>query len=120
MAALQGDDFYYGYDAYDWSDGGSSPFDSDETLIGPDGAVYDVFYPSGHDEKVWERWMAESSQEETSTTCSDCTGGPFVHPSNAAHQGSPVPMSRQRSAEASIEGHGKGLPRHRLGFVDGH
>lgn len=24
---------------------------SDETLIGPDGAVYDVFYPSGPDEK---------------------------------------------------------------------
>lgn len=72
-----------------WSDdgvsGGSSPsqFAGDETLIGPDGAVYDVFYPlkNGQDEK-----------EETSTTCSDCAGG------------SPVTMSRQRSAEASIAG----------------
>ena len=42
-----------------WSDGvsgGSSPsqFAGDETLIGPDGAVYDVFYPlkNGQDEKA--------------------------------------------------------------------
>ena len=33
--------------------GRSFRFDSDETLIGPDGAVYDVFYPS-HDEKARE------------------------------------------------------------------
>ncbi|CAL1161619.1 unnamed protein product [Cladocopium goreaui] len=79
---------YSDYTFEPWSDGvsgGSSPsqFAGDETLIGPDGAVYDVFYPlkNGQDEK-----------EETSTTCSDCAGG------------SPVTMSRQRSAEASIAG----------------
>jgi len=67
-----------------WSDGGSSPsqLEGDETLIGPDGAVYDVFYPS----------KSGDEKEETSTTCSDCAGG------------SPVPMSRQRSAETSIAG----------------
>ncbi|CAE7556073.1 RPL34 [Symbiodinium natans] len=56
--------------------------DGDETLIGPDGAVYDVFYPgtSCPDEK-----------EETSTTCSDSGG-------------SPGPMPRARSAESSITG----------------
>ncbi|CAK9075151.1 unnamed protein product [Durusdinium trenchii] len=79
--------FYSDYSDYSlepWSEcGASSPSQwGDETLIGPDGAVYDVFYPSAaHDEK-----------EETSTTCSDCAGG------------SPIPFSRQRSAEASIEG----------------
>ncbi|CAE7463203.1 RPL34 [Symbiodinium sp. KB8] len=54
----------------------------DETLIGPDGAVYDVFYPgiSCPDEK-----------EETSTTCSDSGG-------------SPGPLPRARSAESSIAG----------------
>lgn len=57
--------------------GRSFRFDSDETLIGPDGAVYDVFYPS-HDEKARENlfFIVYSSQEETSTTCSDCAGGP--------------------------------------------
>eukprot|EP00434_Breviolum_minutum_P024537 symbB.v1.2.021672.t1/scaffold1886.1/size97136/11 len=66
-----------------WSDGGSSAsqLEGDETLIGPDGAVYDVFYPS----------KSGDEKEETSTTCSDCAG-------------SPVPMSRQRSAETSIAG----------------
>eukprot|EP00438_Fugacium_kawagutii_P026111 Skav224739 [mRNA] locus=scaffold3343:67664:77589:- [translate_table: standard] len=56
---LSGGNSYMGYDGYDytfepWSEGGSSPSQlaGDETLVGPDGAVYDVFYPqSGHDEK---------------------------------------------------------------------
>jgi len=49
-----------------------------EHVIGPDGAVYDVFYP----------WTDE--KEETSTTCSDSGGSPGSLP--------------RRSAEASIAG----------------
>ncbi|CAE7604854.1 P4H4 [Symbiodinium pilosum] len=59
-----------------------SPTSGDETFIGPDGAVYDVFYPSA---------SCPDEKEETSTTCSDSGG-------------SPHPVPRARSAEASIAG----------------
>eukprot|EP00931_Biecheleriopsis_adriatica_P003903 TRINITY_DN105652_c0_g1_i1.p1 TRINITY_DN105652_c0_g1~~TRINITY_DN105652_c0_g1_i1.p1 ORF type:complete len:664 (+),score=109.09 TRINITY_DN105652_c0_g1_i1:56-2047(+) len=59
----------------------SEQLEGDETLIGPDGDVYEIFYPSAGD---------PYEKEEVSTACSD------------SYVGSPVPMSRQTSAEAGI------------------